>query len=336
MFQTAINYWLQSFSSSFLDQFMILITDMGYEKFFILIVTVVLFGINFRKGFYLTHILIINSVLINIFKNLFALPRPSEVDNTLKLIGQSGINSSPFSTFGAKSFFGLPSSEVINYYRHVKGYSYGLPSGHVCSTTVMWGSIYFLFRRNVLLIISIVMTFLMAISRMYLAKHFLGDVTGGFILGIFILIGGYYFVIEKGSVNKLSLYEKYLSPKDLKEFLWMIYLLVFPFILLLIPSENIKISASLLGINLGYLFLIQKGIPSDDGILIKRVIRVLLALIIFTITQVVFNVLLKSLNAEAIFMEYLITLATIFLMMVGTVKLGIKFKLYEFNQSNSV
>ncbi len=334
MFQTEINHWLQSFPSDVVTFFMINITRMGYQNFFTLVFVVIMFGINFRKGFYLAQLLIINYALTELLKNLFALPRPSDADSSLKLFIEKSTNPSPFYKMGAKSFFSLPPQEVINYYRSVPGYSFGLPSGHVSSTTVLWGSLYFLFKKNWIKIIGIIIIFLMTISRMYLAKHFLADVIGGFIVGSIVVAFGYYGILKNDKIDKLILYENIFTFKNVKRIIWLLYLLGFPFVLLLIPSLNFRISAALLGINTGYIILSFKSIPSDMASIIKRIARIVLAIVVFILLSFILKFLINYFNIVTGFTLYIEAFLTTMLMVILTVKLGVKFKFYELNKTS--
>jgi hypothetical protein len=55
------------------------------------------------------------------------------------------------------------------------------------------------------------------------------------------------------------------------------YFLVVPSILPFLPNTNLNYSASLLGINLGYMLLWIRGIPNDEGRLAQRIARVVIA-----------------------------------------------------------
>ena len=88
MFQTEPIIFLQSFKNDFLTFFMRFISALGYEPYYVAICVIVLFGINFRKGFILTQIIIWAGIINSFLKQFFALPRPLHVDtNVLRFFG---------------------------------------------------------------------------------------------------------------------------------------------------------------------------------------------------------------------------------------------------------
>lgn len=79
MFQIEPILFLQSFASDVLTAFMNLVSQMGYTPFYIAVLSVVLFGINFRKGFILLQIVLWNGIITNLLKHVVALPIPARV-----------------------------------------------------------------------------------------------------------------------------------------------------------------------------------------------------------------------------------------------------------------
>jgi hypothetical protein len=58
MFQTEIVLFLQLFESDPLNAFFAMINSLGYSWFFMGFAIILMFGFNFRKRFYLLHILL--------------------------------------------------------------------------------------------------------------------------------------------------------------------------------------------------------------------------------------------------------------------------------------
>lgn len=66
--------------------------------------------------------------------------------------------------------------------------AFGMPSGHVYTTTVVWGMLAYRIQNVWIRFLSIFIILFMPFSRMYLKVHYLGDVTLGFVLGVLHLI----------------------------------------------------------------------------------------------------------------------------------------------------
>ena len=179
MFETAPNHFLQSLASAPLTAFMWGITLIGYFPFYLLVLAVIMFGVDLRRGLLLSQLLLWTLALTDVLKTTSACPdrwtwTPLCISST-----PAPRTHSPFASAGGHSFFGLPAARAIEYYRALSGYSYGFPSGHVSSATTFWGGMALLFRRKWMLPVALAMIVLMALSRMYLGRHFLGDVLGG-------------------------------------------------------------------------------------------------------------------------------------------------------------
>jgi hypothetical protein len=102
------------------------------------------------------------STYVNVgIKDLFAHPRPFELDPTVQLYDAEG---------------------------------YGLPSGHSQSAVVVWGIIAASFRKAWLWVVAILMMILIGFSRIYLGVHFPTDVLCGWTVGAILL--AVYLVLE--------------------------------------------------------------------------------------------------------------------------------------------
>lgn len=66
--------------------------------------------------------------------------------------------------------------------------AFGLPSGHVYTTTVVWGMLLYYIPKLWFRLLSVFIILYMPFSRMYLKVHYLGDVSLGFGLGILHLL----------------------------------------------------------------------------------------------------------------------------------------------------
>lgn len=198
MFQTEPILYLQSLASDLLTFLMVAITQMGYEPFYVGVICFIMLGVNFRRGFLLVQLFLWQGVINDILKDFFALPRPVDVDSNVQRLDEGRPDRSPFSSMGARGFFETLDRQVVEYFRlqsQNDGYTFGFPSGHVQGTTTLWGGISLLFRKRTIRWITPLMIVLMALSRMYLGRHFLADVMGGAAMGGIILLVSYQLYV---------------------------------------------------------------------------------------------------------------------------------------------
>lgn len=327
MFQTEIILFLQSFESDPLNVFFRIINSVGYSTFYISLAIIIMFCINFRKGFYLLHVLLWTGFVTTFLKEYFALPRPCDVDLSVKLINKDYLNPTKFDSMGASRFLGGLPHDVVTYFRNIENYSHGLPSGHVSATTALWGAIYQLFQQRWVKILSIALVVLMPITRMYLGRHFLVDVLGGILIGMFFVFFFYFSVykshpIRDTFIQKVAYFS--LAPRAV---LQLAYLLILPFIIYwIISQENAKGPGLLLGLNVGFVLLTMRGLPLDGGSFFQKVFRFLIAAVFYHGP----NLLLKNLGLDDIpSLEFIRMTVASFTMIYFTTELSVKLRLYN-------
>jgi len=130
------------------------ITFMGDEEFFLLLLPLVFWCVDFAVGVRLACAFLLSTYVNAGIKDIFAHPRPFELDPTVKLHEASG---------------------------------YGLPSGHSQSSVVVWGTIAAGFRKTWLWVTALLLMALIGFSRIYLGVHFPTDVFGGWTVGALFL-----------------------------------------------------------------------------------------------------------------------------------------------------
>jgi len=272
VFETAPNHFLQSLASGPLTAFLSAITLTGYFPFYILVLAVIMFGVDLRRGVLLSQFVLWTLAVTDLLKTTVALPRPVDVDSTLRQLDTGAPNKATFIAAGGRSFLGLPAEQAIEYYRAVTGYSFGFPSGHVSSATAFWGGAALLFRRRWMMPAALAMIVLMAISRMYLGRHFLADVLGGGLVGVAVLACGVSLFAARWAPIP------FLGDTDLRLGILAVAGLVgAPLLLFFLPGAELN-AGRLLGLNLGYLTLAARGrLPSDQGTMTQRALRILLA-----------------------------------------------------------
>lgn len=344
LFQTEPILYLQSLGSDWLTTLMILITSMGSSAFLATIVIIVTFGINFRKGFLLFQLLIWTGLITEIVKTVIAFPRPDYVDNRVLNLEYGVKNTSPFDGSGHEGVFELPDKEVLETFRlqeTLTPSSFGFPSGHVAITTALWGGSSTIFNSRKIKMMAPFMILLVALSRMYLGRHFLGDILGGAITGLFFLTAFTLFLKSslKEDFFKRENFELALRRKNL-----ILYFILFVIPLILIASSMIsaEVAGFFLGTNAAYVLIIRKGLPDDTGNLEQRTLRIITALLLFGVSSFILGAGFDTLETTAYFsfrlIEFLkafIPASTIWVSVVVCTKLNLYIREKELLSSQS-
>jgi len=157
--------WLQDNYPQFAS-FFVFISFLGVEQFYLALFPLVYWCIDKSVGKLLAYVFLLANALNPLLKHAFRGPRPYWLDPTVLWWEDSG---------------------------------YGVPSGHVQFTTVIYLFIAGWIRRWWAWVLAVVMIFLMALSRVYLGAHFIHDTIVGFLAGALILLG---FIIWQQYVAK--------------------------------------------------------------------------------------------------------------------------------------
>ena len=158
--------WLQQFSPA-LDIPFKLITYMGDEIFFLLLMPFIYWSVDRRIGAELT-ILFLLSAGLNVYAKLIAdQPRPFDYDFRVQKI----VNTS----------------------------SGGFPSGHTQGAVTVWGYLFGQFKAGWFRLAAALLIVFIPLSRLYLGVHFPFDLVGGYLIGIAVLI---IFHTIKGGISR--------------------------------------------------------------------------------------------------------------------------------------
>lgn len=145
---------IQMLQGPALDAIFKALTFLGDEEFFVIFLPLFFWCVDSAVGVRLTFVFLLASYFNFGLKELFAQPRPFELDPTVKLHDAEG---------------------------------YGLPSGHSEAIVVLWGFIAATFRKTWLWVVAILLSLLVGFSRIYLGVHFPTDVLAGWALGVIFL-----------------------------------------------------------------------------------------------------------------------------------------------------
>ena len=148
--------WLQAQGTAFLDTLAVLLHNLGGDLGYILVLPVVYWSVSRYRGRQLLFVLLIGLVGLLTFKEMIASPRPfvQHPDEVTALVEEDG---------------------------------YGLPSGHVVLSIVIWGYIASVVRRWWVWLLVAFYVLVIGWSRMYAGVHYPQDVMGGVIIGAGLL-----------------------------------------------------------------------------------------------------------------------------------------------------
>ena len=135
---------------------MLVLSALGSEQFFLLLLPLIYWNINRGLGARLGVLLLFSVAFNDLLKVVFALPRPFWSPGIAQL---------------------APSPEK----------TFGFPSGHAQNTAALWGYLALQSHRRIWLAAALLLLLLIAVSRLYLGAHYPLDVAGGALLGCGIL-----------------------------------------------------------------------------------------------------------------------------------------------------
>lgn len=158
MIEYKVLKFFESLRNPILNKIFIIITDLEVLNFTFWQFAFLFFIFENKTSLKIVFLLFISFSLNTVIKNILKLPRPQE-----------GI----FNPIYEKS---------------IGTEEYGFPSGHSQNSFVFWFSIYKIFKTKILLYISILIVFLISISRLYLSLHFVLDIIGGLLIGFLIIL----------------------------------------------------------------------------------------------------------------------------------------------------
>lgn len=128
---------------------------LGNEEFFLLVLPLLYWSVDSALGLRVGVILVTSNLFNNIFKLIFAGPRPYWVSSHVRAMWTET--------------------------------SFGIPSGHAQNAVTVWGMIAAYYKRAWVWATAIALIFLIGFSRIFLAAHFPHDVVFGWLLGAVLL-----------------------------------------------------------------------------------------------------------------------------------------------------
>lgn len=150
--------WLQA-NYPQLESTSSLFAEIGGYEFYLIVIVLIYWCLNKRLGASLVYLMSLSISINSLLKHALRDPRPYWTETDISIGEES---------------------------------SYGAPSGHAQNATVFYGTIGLWFRKGWIWLLSFFIILFMALSRIYLGVHDIGDVLAGFAVGVVILTA-YYF-----------------------------------------------------------------------------------------------------------------------------------------------
>ncbi len=275
---------LQSVANPLLNLFFVIVTNLGSEIFYVIIVVIIFAALDKKVGIRLALYLLITGLIVGMIKGFVSWMRPYQAH-----------------------------PDKVEAIASADGYSF--PSGHAQSSGAFWtGSS--LQARNlkrewttVILGVSVLMIFLVGLSRVYLGVHYPGDVVVGWLIGIVVTILLYKYERQVMAVitARLSFKGQILGAIVLWLTTFFLYLAVMMFLHKdFVVGDISNIIGLLIGITVGYEVeeqyinyeppknLMHQAIAAIAAIMIALITYVLLALIFPKITDPLIYVILRA------------------------------------------
>ncbi len=259
---------LQSLHPLF-DNVFLLITQLGEDHVFTALIALAYWCISKEAAVIIAYVLILSGYLHYFLKMALRMERPPSI---YRIVGKEDI-------------------------------SYGFPSGHTQNVATFWSWVWLKIRKSWIAFISIIIIFLVGLSRIYLGVHYLGDVIGGIIIGV--LFSFLLFKLSQVSIKKIK--EPYLLLLRVTPIfsilLFFFSLLIFPDIARGEPSVQM---GSLFGFSIGVM-LEMKYINFDTNVNFKRkILRIIIGFGLIIILMIVLPPLLPSRIVYLRFIRYAI------------------------------
>ncbi len=143
---------LETIRSEFLDNIVLIVTNLGDEACFLIAALVIFWCVNKKWGYRLFSVFFTGIVINEALKLIVRMPRPFEIDPTL--------------------------TPVKSALEGASGYSF--PSGHTATATLTYGSIALFIKKRWAFVISFVLIAITAFTRLYLGVHTPADVIASF------------------------------------------------------------------------------------------------------------------------------------------------------------
>jgi membrane-associated phospholipid phosphatase len=288
-----------------------------------------MFGVSFRKGLILAHMILWAALLTDLFKNLFEWPRPYQIDPGVRRPDLDYAAASWSGEQGERTGIRTLVRRLLDSYGQSGAISHGFPSGHVSSATTAWEGLSIISSDRRLQVIAIPLIVAVALSRMYLGRHFLADVIGGFVLGG-LVVGVHGLLIRGSRTYGIFTQQVYLSQTAKKSTALAAYLLLISLLYVVLAARaDAEEAGRLLGLNVAFLLVSSRGFPVDGGSGRKRAARVALGLLFLILTRLFFWLGMKvSPLEDDLWFRFTLGFVSYLMLIWATVEIGSRLRLF--------
>jgi membrane-associated phospholipid phosphatase len=323
VFQIEPILFLQSFASTPLTLFLSTVTLMGNGVVYVLPLLVLVFAVRLRPGLCVVGGVVLAALLTEGLKDAVAYPRPDEVDARVARSSAAKPLATPAGS-GPRTFWAGPQPGAIVAVRRRAAGNYGFPSGHVSGATafLLCTALFLRSRRTGLF--AIVWVPLMALSRMYLGRHFLADVLAGVVVG---LVATALAALLFRSLNAATPAQGHRRPRRAFSPITLVALalaMATPWQPLLPP----RYVGGLLGLLLSVDLLRRTPLPGDGGSDHQRALRVALASIVLVAGAGVMEGLVHWAGLPQRLTRLALSIATVVATFAGTVWASVRLGWY--------
>jgi membrane-associated phospholipid phosphatase len=244
---------VEGMRNDFLNAVFPIITDIGSEIGYLVILTVIYWCINKQAGLGLAYAYLFTATLNTWIKDIWHMPRPD--DPALEsVLEQAGI------------------TRRLTPLRHETSPSF--LSGHTQGAVVSWSYMAYRFKKAWFWVVATIIVILIGFSRMYLGVHFPQDVIGGLVVGVIYLL--LWLPAEPYVRARLS----ELTPRrryGLAVFVPLAVLIVHP------VKDTASAMGAAIGLGLGFVLEGQTLRFTVEGEWWRRVLRGILGLVVVLI-----------------------------------------------------
>ena len=155
----SVLYLLERFRLPILNEFMLLITQLGEETAFLAVALIVFWCVDKKKGYFIMSVGFIGTMANNVLKLICRVPRPWVLDKNFTILEQAR--------------------------EAAAGYSF--PSGHSQTAVGTFGALALTAKKKWVKILSVIIAILVPFSRMYIGVHTPWDVMAGSFLSLLLI-----------------------------------------------------------------------------------------------------------------------------------------------------